>query len=235
MRSKANLAARIAIAIAAPAAASAVATGCGKDDAKPSSSAGAGRSEQIVATGSMPTAAPVASVAAAHAATPSAPRTICDGDQPSRTVMKSGYAHAEATGAPALGEKLPTAAGRWTWINFFAAWCAPCKEEIPRLRSWEPKLAQAGTPISLVFVSMDDDDRELAKFLEAQPPSGVRSALWLKSGAMRDGFLGAMKMKNPPNLPEHALVDPSGKVRCVIEGAVEDQDFAQVSAVLARR
>jgi len=225
------MSARAAFAACAAVAAGAIALGCDKDDApRPTA---AGRSEQIVATGTMPTAAPAA--ASAHAPAPSAPRAICDGDQPARAAMRSGYAHAEASGAPSLGDKLPSAPGRWTWINFFAAWCAPCKEEIPRLRSWEPKLAQAGTPVSLVFVSMDDDDRELAKFLDAQPERGLRSALWLKSGAMRDGFLGAMKMKNPPNLPEHALIDPSGKVRCVIEGAVEDQDFAQVSAVLARR
>ena len=52
---------------------------------------------------------------------------------------------------------------------------------------------------------------------------------------MRDGWLASMKMKNPPDLPEHALIDPSGKVRCVIEGALDDVDYPQFSAYLARR
>ena len=39
-------------------------------------------------------------------------------------------------------------------------------------------------------------------------------------------------MKSAPELPEHALVDPSGRVRCFIEGAVEDGDYAEIAALV---
>ena len=209
---------------------------CDRGDAR--ATGGSSRSEVVVATGSMPTTAPSQAGAIPHVTTPSspaAPRKVCEMDTTVRTLPKVSLARAQAPGAAAVDDKIPTGNGRWTWVNFFAAWCGPCKEEIPRLRAWEKKLAQAGTPVELVFLSMDDDERQLGKFLEAQPADGIKAALWLKGGSMRDGWLSAMKLKNPPQLPEHALVDPTGKVKCVIEGAVEEQDFPQLQAIVARR
>ncbi|WP_394847702.1 TlpA family protein disulfide reductase [Pendulispora brunnea] len=211
-------------------AASVALAGCDKSDA--SGSRTSGRSEVVVATGSMPTAAPAPSPQPAHTA-PAAPRKICEAETVSRTLPKMALARAQAPGATPLASEISTGNGRWTWLNFFAAWCGPCKEEIPRLRAWEKKLAQAGTKVDLVFLSVDDDERQLAKFLEAQPQDGVRAALWIKE-TVRDGWLGAMKMKNPPELPEHALIDPTGKVRCVIEGALEDSDYGPFAAYLAK-
>ncbi len=196
-----------------------------------------GRSEAVVATGSMPTAAPTPSAASAHEApTVAAKRVLCEGqlDKPGRPFPKVTLAHAEAPGAMPLDGKIATGKG-WTWINLCASWCGPCKEEIPRLRGWEKKVAAAGTPMQLVFVSIDDDERQLDQFLAAQPDSGVHAALWAKSGPIRDAFLGGLKIKDSPELPEHVLVDPSGKVRCVIEGAVDDGDYAQAAAIVAKK
>jgi thiol-disulfide isomerase/thioredoxin len=197
------------------------------------SSTAEGRSEVVQATGSMQTAAP--SAPASHAAAPSTPRVFCQGDQPARTLPKGTLPHVEAPGAASAGDHVPAGDGEWTWLNFFAGWCGPCKEEIPRLRGWETKLAQEGAPTHFVFMSVDDDQRQLTDFLTQQPTTGVKSALWLQSGGNRDGWLGAMKLKNPPDLPEQVLIDPTGKVKCVIEGAVEDGDYAQVKALLSRK
>jgi thiol-disulfide isomerase/thioredoxin len=203
------------------------------DSSSSGSSTVQGRSEVVQATGSMQTAAP--STPASHAAAPSAPRVFCQGDQPARTLPKGTLPHVEAPGAASAGDHVPAGDGQWTWLNFFAGWCGPCKEEIPRLRGWEAKLAQEGAPTHFVFVSVDDDQRQLTDFLTQQPAGGVKSALWLQSGGSRDGWLGAMKLKNPPDLPEQVLIDPTGKVKCVIEGAVEDGDYAQVKALLSRK
>jgi thiol-disulfide isomerase/thioredoxin len=125
--------------------------------------------------------------------------------------------------------------GQWTWINFWAAWCGPCKEEMPRLLSWRDRLASAGTPVQLVFVSLDDDGRQLDGFLAAQPPEGVRSTLWLPDGPTRADWLKSLRMSSAPELPEQAIISPSGRVRCFVEGAVEDGDYAEISAMVAER
>lgn len=210
----------------------AFALGCDKSDEPRRSSGSTGRSEVVHATGNMATAAPAPTPTPTHAE-PTAPRKLCDGAPVARTLPKSALARAQAAGVAPLDGALPFAEGHTTWINFFAAWCGPCKEEIPRLRAWETKLREAGTPVKLVFVSMDDDERQLAKFLEAQPDTGIKAALWLKSGGMRDGWLASMKMKNPTDLPAHALADASGKVRCVIDGALEDADYPAFAAYVA--
>ncbi len=54
-------------------------------------------------------------------------------------------------------------------------------------------------------------------------------SLWLACGLA--GWLAPLKMKSP-QLPEHAIVDASGKLKCFIEGAVEDTDYTEVSALL---
>jgi thiol-disulfide isomerase/thioredoxin len=189
------------------------------------------RSDQVQAAPGAPTAAPtLASASASASATPRAPRKLCDADT-GRSVPKATLSTVETTGPARPDITIPYARASWTWINFWAAWCGPCKEEMPRLRAWETKLNAAGARVQIAFVSLDDDMRQVQEFLGAQPASGVKSTFWLPDGAGRSGWLGALKMKSP-QLPEHALVDASGKLKCFIEGAVEDADYAEVAALL---
>jgi thiol-disulfide isomerase/thioredoxin len=143
---------------------------------------------------------------------------------------KAAASHVEAAGAVPLDTTL--GAAQWTWVNFWAAWCGPCKEEMPRLRQWSERLAKEAAPVRLVFVSLDDDARQLEAFLNAQPADGVRSSLWLPEGPTRSLWLRNLRMDAAPELPEHALVDPAGRVRCFIEGAVEDGDYAAIATLV---
>jgi thiol-disulfide isomerase/thioredoxin len=145
---------------------------------------------------------------------------------------KTAPGRVEATGGPRLPASVPVAHGAWTWINFWAAWCAPCKEEMPRLLAWQDRLARAGTPVRVAFVSLDDDSRQLEQFLGQQPTDGVKASYWLGDGPARAAWLSSLKMKSSPELPEHALVDPTGRVRCFIEGAVEEGDYAEIAALV---
>lgn len=189
------------------------------------------RSEVIVGSGtaSASTARPTS---APSAAAPANPRALCQGPSLNRAMPSEKVGHAEAPGAASLGDSIPVGNGRWTWISLWAAWCAPCKEEMPRLLKWQAKLA---TSLSVQFLSLDDDERQLLRFMESQPPAGVRASFWLPEGNVRDGWLGALRLKSSPQLPVQILVNPQGRVHCIIEGAVEDGDFPQVAAIVAQR
>lgn len=191
------------------------------------------RSQVVVATaGPEKSAAPAASPPASASAK-KAPRKLCAGelDKPGKKLTDKPISRASAPGAKEPQARLAAGAGRWTWINFWAAWCVPCKEEMPRLQSFQKKLS---TELALTFVSLDDDARQLDEFLRAQPEGGVRTSYWLKEGKEREEWLGAHDIEADPELPTHLLVDPEGKVRCRVQGAIEDADFAALSAIVGK-
>ena len=138
-----------------------------------------------------------------------------------------------AAGETPLDRALPIGKGRWTWLNFWAAWCVPCREEIPRLKSWEGKLNSGGKRFDLVFVSLDDDGRQLSQFLAKQPAEGLKRTYWIKEGNARQEWFGALELDPDPELPTHILVDPKGFARCVVNGAIEDSDFPAIQSIVS--
>jgi thiol-disulfide isomerase/thioredoxin len=192
------------------------------------------RSQVVEAKGAPPAtaAAPVTPVVASSA--PKAPRALCAGQMsaPGRAAPKKPLSQSLASGEAALPETLPLGAG-YTWVNFWAAWCAPCKEEIPRLFRFQQELAKSSPGFKLSFISLDDDERQLTAFLGSKPGSGLRRTYWLKEGKEREEWLKAAGLEADPELPFHLLFDPKGKLRCVVKGAVEDSDLAALRAIVS--
>jgi thiol-disulfide isomerase/thioredoxin len=131
----------------------------------------------------------------------------------------------------APGSTAPGGVKTWRWVNVWATWCEPCIEEMPRLLAWRDKLAAAGKPIDLAFVSVDDDDAEVAGFRRAHPgvpPSTIRivsaeqRTAWLESYHLSDGAI-----------PIHMFVSPTNKLRCVRAGGIREKDYAVIDRLLA--
>jgi thiol-disulfide isomerase/thioredoxin len=120
--------------------------------------------------------------------------------------------------------------GRWTWVNFWAAWCVPCKEELPLLFRWQKALEGK---VSFRFVSLDDDERQLMDSLERERADGLKSTYWLPDGALRQAWLAALKLSSEPELPLQLLIDPDGRLRCRVQGAVEPGDLAALERIVA--
>jgi thiol-disulfide isomerase/thioredoxin len=191
-----------------------------------------GRSNAVVAGDAG--ASPSAPATAMAAPTSSAPRQLCT-TRDQRPAPRSAIRTAAAPGTAPPEAVIPFGAGKWIWLNLWAAWCGPCKEEMPRLIAWRDKLRQRGVLLDLAFVSIDDDERQLARFLETQPQGGVRSTYWLPEGPTRATWLGALALKETPELPVQALVAPSGQVACIIQGAVEERDYATLASFFGAR
>lgn len=196
------------------------------------------RSQAVASKGPSALATPAAltvgtALPAAAPAAPKKPRSLCGGKlDGTHAFPKKRVSRAAAKGTSELPESLSVGSGKWTWLNFWAAWCAPCKEEIPRLLGFEKKLASAGAPFRLTFMSLDDDERQLNDFLESQPAAGLKASYWLKEGSEREEWLKTAGQSPDAPLPFHLLVDPKGKIRCVVQGAIEDADYAEISGIV---
>jgi len=207
---------------------------CGCDSpAEKSLSAPRERSQIVEAKGAPTPTSPAPVVPVAASAAPRAPRALCAGQMAGagRTLPKKPISQSVAAGEAALPESLPLGGG-YTWVNFWAAWCKPCKEEIPRLARFQQELAKSSPGFKLTFVSLDDDERQLTAFLAEQPPSGLRRSYWLKEGKEREDWLKSAALEPDPDLPFHLLFDAKGKLRCVVKGALEDSDLAGLKALL---
>ncbi len=175
----------------------------------------------------------VTTTAPPTAAAPKPHRALCGGRldsdgprAPKRAISRMGApGESELASDPAFG-------GGFTWVNFWAAWCVPCREEIPRLMGWQKKLGESGKNFRVHFVSLDDDERQLQKFLGEQPAGGLRRTYWLQEGKERDDWLASAGVGSDPVLPIHLLVDQRGKIRCRVQGAVEDADYADLVGLL---
>jgi thiol-disulfide isomerase/thioredoxin len=206
-----------------------VGTGACEESSRPASVTRE-RSQAIESQPQLAAQAPATTPAtSARAAEPKRPRTaLCQGQlREGRALPKQRVSRASASSELEAPSTIASA-GRWTWVNFWAAWCAPCKEEIPRLKSWETQLAQKR--LRVVFVSLDDDKRQLMQFLGES--SELKHTFWLREGKERDEWMSAAGLGDDPELPFHLLVDPENKVRCRIQGAVEDRDLADLADLL---
>ena len=193
------------------------------------------RSQAVTQKGPAPVITAATIPVATEPTAPKKPRSLCSGKMADtgRAFPRKHVSRAAGKDAAALPESHTVGAGKWTWVNFWAAWCAPCKEEIPRLLGFEKKLAAVSAPFRLSFVSLDDDDRQLSDFLDTQPAAGLHASYWLKEGNEREDWLKAAGENPDSPLPFHLLVDPKGKIRCAIDGAIEDADYAEISTIVS--
>jgi len=188
-----------------------------------------GRSNAVAAAADAATPATASAPTAHPSEAPGPPRQLCNAQAP-RPAPKGALKNAAAPGVAVLPPAIPFGAGKWIWVNLWAAWCGPCKEEMPRLLVWQKKLRDAGVLLDMAFVSLDDDDRQFQRFLETQPATGVRASYWLPEGGGRTAWLTALGVKDPPDLPVQALVNPAGQISCLIQGAVEERDYPAIAA-----
>jgi thiol-disulfide isomerase/thioredoxin len=95
--------------------------------------------------------------------------------------------------------------GKYTYIDIWATWCAPCKAEIPHLAKLE---ARFGKQINFISLSIDyqKDKPTWKNFVKTQHLKGIQV---IADNASKSDFV---KKLNIVGIPRFVLIDPEGRI-----------------------
>ena len=97
--------------------------------------------------------------------------------------------------------------GRVVMVNFWATWCAPCRQEMPHLNKLYDKYRASG--LVLLGVNIDDD---------ARTATDLAAKLGLKFPVLLDTDKTVSKLYEMGAMPSTVVIDREGRVRFLHRG-----------------
>jgi|SRR5579859_6459163 len=123
---------------------------------------------------------------------------------------------------PRNGVRLSEFQGKVVLLNVWASWCAPCKDELPRLDEAAPRLRAKG--IEIVAAAVDESAADAEEFLR-------RRDTWTLTFGIDPGGRVLRQRLGVPRMPTSYFIDKKGVVREVHPGS-DDEDFRIVESRL---
>jgi peroxiredoxin len=112
--------------------------------------------------------------------------------------------------------------GKVVLINFWAAWCTPCRAEIPQFMTLQDKYRSRG--FQAVGISLDDPEGALRDFCRE---SGVNYPIVMGNQKIAEAFGGVL------GLPTTFLIGRDGLIHAKYEGATDFRKLEQeITALL---
>ncbi len=136
-------------------------------------------------------------------------------------VLSVGPATAQEVGSKAPSFDLPGTVkpvrfadfkGRVIYVDFWASWCAPCKQSFPWMNEMQAKYGSRG--FSVVGVNVDQKREDADKFLVSTPANFL--VAFDTTGKVAETY-------QPKGMPTSFLIGADGKVRAVHVGFKDSQ------------
>ncbi len=99
------------------------------------------------------------------------------------------------------------ARGRWVFVHFWAAWCGPCRREMPTIQAIYPQFDAA--KLEIIVINTAESEDTVFEFLAAVAPD--INPLMDKDGLVTERW-------QPRGLPATFLVDPAGRLQYLALG-----------------
>lgn len=135
---------------------------------------------------------------------------------------------------PALDGEPPNAVRTWRWVNVWATWCQPCVAEMPMVRKWVGRMREAGSPIELTFLSVDENQEDVRTFAGASAATDLTLRM---RDAGDDGaletWLGSLGLDSSAAIPIQVFIGPEGGLRCVRTGGLSYYHYDTLVALVA--
>ncbi len=115
--------------------------------------------------------------------------------------------------------------GRVVYLDFWASWCAPCKQSFPFMNEMQAKYGPRG--FSVIGVTVDQKREDADKFLVSTPANFL--VAYDTTGKVAEAY-------QPKGMPTSFLIGADGKVRAVHVGFKDSNREAlerEIEAALA--
>jgi len=113
-------------------------------------------------------------------------------------------------------QKLSALRGQDVVVNFWATWCGPCQEELPRLS--QIAASYAGKPVKFVFISIDDP-KDRAKIPGVLKRLHVSLESWVGADTDTLGGFGLGDI-----VPGTVFLDDQGEIVARVMGEAKEDD-----------
>jgi len=154
----------------------------------------------------------------------------------SALALSAGSVSAQEVGSRAPGFDLATSAkpvrladlkGQVVYLDFWASWCAPCKQSFPFMSEMQAKYGARG--FTVIGVNVDQKREDADKFLASTPAKFTVG--YDTSGKVAEVY-------QPKGMPTSYLIGADGKVRAVHVGfkdSQREQIEREIQSALAAR
>jgi cytochrome c biogenesis protein CcmG/thiol:disulfide interchange protein DsbE len=113
--------------------------------------------------------------------------------------------------------------GKVVVLNFWASWCAPCRDEAPLLERWHKRIQpDGGTVLGVDALDADDDARAFVRRYGITYPN------------IRDVSGERLRPFGIAAYPETFVIDRRGRIAALVRGPVDEEFLAREVPPLLR-